>query len=184
MKKTANDASNLIAMLWPEVFQAEQSARSHSGREAKRFGHTPPASAMRAVADHAAASLVALRPLAARHGYEASTVGRILGQAISVVRTASTDLLVSSEKSYRATVLGVHHGIGVFALLEDAATACGDQPLADLCRAWLAERRALCATAEDALAWFAENPGRAMRRASAPRSGWSAATAEVSSSAA
>ncbi len=164
MTGNVNDPTDLIDRLWPEVFQTEESARSHPAREAKRLGNSPPAFAMRAVAAHAAQSLSRWQRLAADRGHEPSRLGRGLGNAFSIVRALGSDLLMSREKSYRATVLGIHHGIGVFALLEDAATASGDQRLADSCAAWLAERRALCATAEEALAWFAEHPALALSR--------------------
>ena len=165
MNDKAVSASDLIQLLWPEVFQTEESARSHPAREAKRLGDSPPASAMRAVSVHAEKSLSTLRPLATERGHTPSLLGRAVGQAFSVARSFSSDLLVSREKSYRATVLGIHHGVGVLALLEDAATASGDQQLADFCSAWLAERRVLCETAEEALAWFAEHPALAAGRA-------------------
>jgi hypothetical protein len=165
MNDKAVYASDLIVLLWPEIFQTEQSAQSHPAREAKRLGDSPPASAMRAVSKHAARSLSSLQRLAAARGHTPSILGRALGQAFSIARAFSSDLLMSREKSYRATVLGIHHGIGVFALLEDAATASGDQQLADYCAEWLAERKVLCGTAEDALAWFAEHPAIAAGRA-------------------
>jgi hypothetical protein len=179
MNKTTTQASDLIDLLWPEIFQTEESARSHAAREAKRLGTSPPARAMRAVSDHAMKSLGVLQPLAAARGRAPSMLGRALGQALSVARAFGSDRLTSSEKSYRGTVLGIHHGIGAFALLEDAATASGDQQLADFCTTWLAERRALCATAEEALAWFAEHPAVATGKAHAPKIATRAATAEV-----
>jgi hypothetical protein len=164
MNEKAIYASDLIERLWPEVFQTEQSAHSHPAREAKRLGTSPPASAMRAVSHHAANSLSSLQRLTAARGHTPSILGRALGEAFSVARSFSSDLLMSRERSYRATVLGIHHGIGVFALLEDAATASGDQQLADYCAEWLAERKVLCEAAEDALAWFAEHPAVAAGR--------------------
>ena len=121
---------------------------------------------MRAVSYHATKSLSSLKELAAKRGHKSSVIGRLVGQTFSVVRTFGSDLVLSTEKSYRGTILGIHHGIGVFALLEDAATAAGDQPLADFCAEWLLERRRLCVATEDALAWFAEHPDVASSRAS------------------
>ena len=88
-----------------------------------------------------------------------------VGHMASLVRDFGTDLFLSSEKSYRATVLGVHHGIGAIALLEDVAIASNDQELADFCAEVLLERRSLVLAAEEELAWFAEHPGVAQSRA-------------------
>lgn len=171
MKDKAIGASHLIARLWPEVFQTEESARTHLAREARRLGDCPPAAAFLAVSDHAEESLDRLRMLATERGHKASMLGRVAGQAFSSVRQVSTDLLLSREKSYRASLLGIHHTIGVLALVEDAATASDDQALADFCATWLTKRRSLCAAAEEALAWFAANPAAATGRACSRRLG-------------
>jgi len=101
MNKKAVRASDLVNLLWPEVFQTEESARSHPAREAKRLGGSPPAAAMRAVSEHAASSLVRLQGLASERGHAPSILGRALGQAFSVARTFGSDLLMSSEKRTR-----------------------------------------------------------------------------------
>jgi hypothetical protein len=124
---------------------------------------------MRAVSEHARHSMSGLLPFARTRGDGAEVAaGNRLGRLLSDVRTLGTDMMLSSEKSYRGTLLGIHHGILTFLLLEDAATAAGDQDLADFCASWLGERTKLIAEAERDLAWFAANPERAMRRALPP----------------
>jgi hypothetical protein len=164
MKKTKKP-SPLVAVLLPEVFQTEESALLHPTREANRLAGTPPAAAMLAVAEHAKESLGALRRLVEERGQPGAKAGTTLGRIFSVVRDFGTDLFLSSEKSYRATILGVRHGIGVFLFLEDAAIASGDQQLADYCAEWLAVRTKLAERIEHELAWFAEHPEVAMTRA-------------------
>jgi hypothetical protein len=159
---------SLISVLMPEALQAEDSAASHCGREAERLGSAPPGISMRAVAEHAGRAGVALPALARTRGHEAAPAATRIGRLFSDVRDFGADLMVSSEKSYRGTLLGLHHGLGVFLLLEDAAVAVGDQALADFCTAWLSERTRLVADVERDLAWFAANPVRALRRAMPP----------------
>ncbi len=171
--KTPQD---LIRTLWPEAFQTEESARVHPEREAKRLRSVPPGVAMKAVAAHASGTLAKLKKLAEARGARQSVAATALGQFLSVARTFSSDLLVSREKSYRGTILGIHHGIGLFALLEDAALAANDEELADFCAELLAERRKLVLAAEEQLAWFAEHPESAQRRASVPDARAAAAT--------
>ncbi|MDB4943350.1 MAG: hypothetical protein JWP97_2884 [Labilithrix sp.] len=158
-------AKELIATLFPEAFQSEESARSHPAREAKRLGSSAPAAAMSAVAKHAEAALPRLRKLAQARGLGSKTFGQDIGRLLSNVREYAIDRAVSHEKSYRATLGGIQHGIGVFAFLEDAAIASGDQELADFCAEWLGGRRELAGVVEHELSWFAQNPEVAMSRA-------------------
>jgi hypothetical protein len=159
---TSSNVSPLVAILLPELFQAEESARVHPKREANGLGPCPPATAMLAVSDHAAAALPRFRAIAEARGHRAAEGGAVVGRVFSALRTLGSDLFLSREKSYRATVLGVRHGIGVVAFLEDAAIASGDQELADACADWLATRGPLADALEHELAWFAEHPDLAM----------------------
>lgn len=169
---------SLIAVLLAEAFQAERAVRSHCGREADRLGSTPPGWSMRAVANRAQRALRDLRPLARERennnnkenggqGQAAALAARI-GRLVTDVRELSADIRVSTEKSYRATLLEIHQSSVAFLLLEDAAVAAGDQELADYCHRWLADRTRLIADAERDLAWFAANPERALGRAMPP----------------
>jgi len=167
-RNSSTTARDLIQTLWPEIFQTEESARTHPAREARRLGSTPPAAAMLAVSRHAQASFVELRRLAQARGHGNATSGSAIGRLFSSVRTFGSDLLLSREKSYRATLLGVHHTIGAIALLEDAAIAADDQQLADFCGKLLDERRSLAVAAEEELGWFAEHPDLAQGRAYGP----------------
>ncbi len=163
--------SKLTKTLFPEVFQTENSAVLHPEREAKRLGGaTPPARAMRAISAHATAALRRLHALAAKRGRDSAESGGLaIGRLFSILRAFGSDLVLSSEKSYRATILGARHGLGVFMLLEQAALVEGDRELADFCAEWIAERSKLVEGAERELAWFAQNPDVAMTRAHSKR---------------
>ena len=152
----------LLESLFIEVSQSEESARVHPKREAKRLGMCPPAAAMLRVSEHGAESLRSLKQLAKARGLERHTKGSILGHLLSDVRTFGTDLFLTPDKTYRGTLMGIHHGIGAMLLLEDVAIERGDQELADFCSSWVAKRRELTAAAEDALAWFAQNSDAAL----------------------
>lgn len=160
--------SKLVATLLPEALQAETSAAIHCGREAERLGGVPAGVAMRAVAEHAERTLPDLRDLVEGRGQKSAYAGRPIGRTLSSVRELATDIVISQEKSYRGTLLGIHHGLVTFMLLEDAATATSEQVLADFCSEWLAERATLTATVERDLAWFAQNPQIALSRATPP----------------
>ena len=155
----------LVATLLPEAFQTEESAASHCKREAERLVGVAPSHPMLALSEHAKRTLVELQKLVELRGYGEPTGARGVGRLLSDIRELTTDLVLSSEKSYRGTLLGLHHGIDTFMLLKDAAVECGDEGLAHLCRNWLTERTALVAEAERELAWFAANPEIAMKRA-------------------
>ena len=158
-------ASELVAVLFPEVFQTEESAHVHPAREAKRLEGAPPAAGMLAVSVHAKASLERLRSLAEARGHAAAEKGTAIGKLFSTLRDVGTDVFLSSEKSFRGTILGMQHGVGVFLLLQHAAEASGDDELAMFCVEWLGERRPLIEQVERDLGWFARHPDVATSRA-------------------
>lgn len=123
---------------------------------------------MREIAEHARRSLPELRKLAEARRQRLAGWGFVLGRVFSNIRTYGTDLLLSTERTYRATLHGVQHSVGTFLFLEDIAVAMSDQQLADFCGAWLSERKRLLDDAERDLAWFADHPAVALSRAKPP----------------
>lgn len=162
----------LITVLLAEAFEAERIVRSHCGREADRLGSTPPGWSMRAVSNRATRALRDLRPLVQeRTGCDTSDVvsfGRRIARVFADVRELGADLRLSTEKSYRATLLEIHQASVAFLLLEEAALAVGDLELSDYCHRWVADRTRLIGDVERDLAWFAANPERALGRAKPP----------------
>lgn len=150
-----------LSNLMRELFQTEQSAKTHSLVEAKRLGDIPPAHALRDVSAHAALILEELPALAKGRNLPVSVGGRATGVMFSVVRDHLADALLSSEKSYRGTLLGMHHGIGLVGLIQHVAIADGDPLLAAWCARWLETRKPLVEAATQATAWFAAHPERA-----------------------
>ncbi|PCC73570.1 hypothetical protein SAMN02745121_08450 [Nannocystis exedens] len=164
-EEPADEVHTWLANLARELFQTEQSAQRHPRLEAERLGDVPPAHCLRAVADHADSALAELPGLAEQYKLPVSTGGRAVGAAFSVVRNQFADMFLSLERSYRGTLLGMRHGVDLMLLFEKVARRDGAVALADWCVGWLEKRTALLAEAEQALAWFAEHPERALEAA-------------------
>lgn len=150
-----------LANLVRELFQTEESAKHHPMLEAERLGEVPPAMALRAVAAHARRTLAELPPLVRRHDLPVSNGGRRVGAAFSTIRDRLADLLLTAERSYRGTLLGMRHGVDLVILIQSVARMEGDTSLANWCDHWLERRRPLVEAAAQELAWFAANPARA-----------------------
>lgn len=150
-----------LANLVRELFQAEESAKDHPIVEAERLGEVPPAEALRAVAAHARRTLAELPPLVRRHDLPTSDGGRRVGAAFSAIRDRFADLMLTAERSYRGTLLGMRHGVDLVILIQSVARIDGDVDLANWCEHWLERRRPLVEAAARELAWFAANPVRA-----------------------
>ncbi len=157
-------SEDIVPRLFVELFQSEQSAKEHPRVEAERLGDVPPGRAMRAVHEHATRELARLRDLAAQEGLQTTSPGVVLGELFSTVRDAVADRVIDREKSYRGTLLGMHHGVDLVLLLRSAASAAGRHSVAAFCDAWLAERRPLVDDVEAALSWFGANPEVAAQR--------------------
>jgi hypothetical protein len=152
----------VLSNLFRELFQTEQSAVSHPKVEAERLGDVPPARAMLAVSAHAEAVLPELKALATERGMVAVEGGKSVGSAFSILRDSVGDLLLSHEKSYRGTILGMRHGIDLVELIQYIAAEQGDSVLAAWCALWLEQRRALVEGTARELSWFAMNLDRAV----------------------
>jgi len=150
-----------LANLVRELFQTEQSAKVHPRIEAERLGDVPPSQVLLAIAAHAESALAELPPLVIRHNLPNSTGGKLVGAAFSSLRDHFVDLLLSSERSYRGTLLGMRHGIDLVELVQYVAREEGDTSLTQWCATWLEKRRPLVEAAAGELAWFAANPDRA-----------------------
>jgi hypothetical protein len=158
---TQND---LLGTLFVELFQTERSAVAHPAREAERYGEAPPGRALRAVSNHAKEQLAALEDLAALDGHTLAKVGIAIGETFSLVREALGDRIVSREKSYRGTLLGMHHGIDLVVEVREVAALAARPDVVVWCDQWLAVRIPLVEAARGELGWFARNPDAAAER--------------------
>jgi hypothetical protein len=157
----AESLDKLLHNVIHEVFQTETSAVRHCRREAERLAATGPGSAMIAISEHASRVLEALAPVCQREGLPVSVGGSTAGLVLSELRDKVVDRLVQSERSYRGTLMGLHHGIDLMKLVTLTAEASGKVALVDLCAEWLPTRTALVQRAIEELAWFVLHPERA-----------------------
>ena len=159
----------LLESLFHELFQTETSASAHPMREARRLGDVPPAHALRCVAEHATRKKAELPELAHAAGLPDSTVGRSLGAMFSRARQLAADYLVDAERSYRGTLLGMRHGVDLVKLLREVADREGIDVVVEWCDDWLSSRIPLIECVAERLAWFADQPARALRHGGRPR---------------
>jgi hypothetical protein len=145
-----------------EFFQTETSAVQHCRREALRYGDAPPAQALRAVAEDASQVLRRLPALAETAGLPVSKLGALTGAFFSEMRDKVLDRVISSERSYRGTLLGIRHGIDLVSSLRHVAESLGNEPVFDFCESWLNRRTVLMEHVEEELGWFARHPKRAL----------------------
>jgi hypothetical protein len=148
------DLQKLYTKLLRELAQSEESAIVHPRREAKRLGDIAPAHALLAISAHAEE----LRPR-----FEALMVKRQPNGIKVGIRQLIADRVIDAERSYRGTLLGVRHGIDLTRLLREVALHARDTHFVKFCDELLVERLGLIEGAEQALAWFAEEPSRAIR---------------------
>jgi len=151
----------LLTGLMRELMQSEWSAVRHPRREASHFGAAPPAQALRAVADHAEKNIGELRAVARRHDLPIGRVAVAVGAAMSALRHTIVDRMIERERSYRATLLGMRHGIDLVKLIRRIADDGGMVELAGFCTHWLEAREPLVERVESAMSWFASHPHRA-----------------------
>ena len=155
--------SALLRTLFTELAQTERSAAVHPQREAERYPGTPPALAMLRVAAHAAAMRPQLVALAETYGLESGeSSGTAIGEALSKMREVFIDKLVQTERSYRATLVGMRHGVDIVSLIRSVARRSGAIELAGWCEQWLDQRPRLVSDVEVAMHWFASNPEAAI----------------------
>lgn len=158
-----SDLQKLRTKLCRELAQSEQSARLHPRREARRLGKVPPAAALRAIADHADQLRPRFDALLRDEQPVGLRVGRLIGRLFSALRQGLFDRMIDTERSFRGTLLGLRHGIDTTRLLREVAARLDDVYLVAFCDELLARRLPLIARAEATLAWFADQPSRALQ---------------------
>lgn len=145
-----------------ELAQSEHDAIIHCCGEASRYGAQAPGQVLRVIADHA-------REIRPRLDYLWATqrlglrLGRVVGEVFSAVRHFAVDWMIDAERSYRATLLGLEHGVGVARLLREVFVHQQDYAALRVCDELIEGRTRLLARAADRLRWFAEHPDVALR---------------------
>jgi hypothetical protein len=159
------DKQELLGATLRELFQAERSATRHPRIESDRLGATPPGDAMEELARHADRSLDELDDVARVRGVVPASGAKGIGRALSTIRNQVTDLVTTTEQSYRFTLLGIRHSMDLVRLLRELGIDAADDDLKAWCERWLLRRLELIGDAETALAWFAEHADVAIRPA-------------------
>ncbi len=159
----ATPIQRLREKLCRELAQSEHDAILHCEREASRYGAQPPGQVLRVIADHARQVRPRLDWLWGSQRGLGVRVGRIVGELFSAVRHFAVDWMIDAERSYRATLLGLRHGLGVARLLREVVALQHDADAIRVCDELLEGRVRLLARAEDRLRWFAEHPELALR---------------------
>ena len=148
----------LLEKLSRELTQSELDAERQTTREANRLGDVEPARRLRAIAAHAAHIRPRLNRIVHHNQPIGWEVARLVGELFSAARHFAVDRILSTERSYRATLLGVHHGIDAACLLRDVARREEHVRLHRYCDDMIAERETLLREAQHALVWFADHP--------------------------
>ncbi|MET0390561.1 MAG: FAD-dependent oxidoreductase [Polyangiales bacterium] len=161
-KRNQTMQRKLIKHLSHELWQTEVSASQHCRREAERLGDTPPARVLRAAAEHADSVLAELPKLELARPLALSGLGMAIGKLFSEARDTVADKLLTSERSYRGTLLGLRHGVDLVQLMRDAAESSGQPELTSFLDHWLSRRRPLVDAVAEELRWFATRADQAM----------------------
>jgi hypothetical protein len=157
-----------VQRLFGEVSQTERSAIRHPRVEARRLGACPPADALLAIADHAERAAPVLHALASERGASRGAVGTVAGSLFSIGRNGLADFFLTTEQSYRGTLLGIRHGYDVITVFRLAALAERDPPVVAWADAWMTERLPLIESVAREMRWFVDHPARALRNAKVP----------------
>ena len=158
MSVRSTNLRRLSEKLCRELAQSEHDAIIHTTREARRLGATPPADKLQAIAAHATQLRARFDALVMPKQAVGVRAARVVANVFSTTRHLFADRLLSSERSYRATLLGLRHGIDTARLLCEVARRQEQVRLFDFCSDLIAGREPLLREAERALAWFADNP--------------------------
>jgi len=129
----------------------------HCRREAERLGDVPPARLLLATAEHADEMLKSMMEHTKRSELPLNLAGAAIGMVFSTTREFVLDRLLSSEQSYRGTLLGMKHGVDLVRLINQLAQRAGDFVLLEWTDDWLRRREPLVQEAEARLDWFADN---------------------------
>jgi hypothetical protein len=145
-----------------EVLQSEHDAHLHSFREAQRQDG-PPARILTTIGYHAQRTEPELRKLVTARQPFTAVLALAVAKAFSNVRYYAADHLLARERTYRATLLGLRHGLDAAYLLRAAADRAQRTEVHDFCDRLIAEREPLLNSAVEVITWFADHPSFAMQ---------------------
>jgi hypothetical protein len=161
--RDADAIERLHDKLCRELAQSEHDAHLQSRREAQRQGPGLPSEILLEIADHAEQTEARLRAQI--------TSGQPIGAALSLVaaklfsnlRYYAFDRMIAHERSYRATLLGLRHGLDAAHLLRATAERAFRPQIQTLCAELIRIREPMFVRAVAALDWFADHADLAIR---------------------
>ena len=158
------DRMRLYDKLARELLQSEHDAHLHGMREAERQVDVP-AREMMTIAYHAQRTEPELRRLVAERQPIGAMLALGVAKTFSHVRHFAFDHMLARERTYRATLLGMRHGLEAAYLLRAVADRARRTEVRDFCARLIMEREPMLQAAADAVAWFADHPKLALSHA-------------------
>jgi hypothetical protein len=158
-------AVRMLRMLCREVVRSETAVRLRCGRGATRLEQLPPAAKLRACAEHAQRALESLPGQGTRRRLPMKVAGTLTATVRARIQGAVGDRLISSERAYRHTLLGLRKSVDLVRMLRELARLQSEPALEAWCSEWLDARMPLVLEVEDGLAWFAHHSDQATRLA-------------------
>lgn len=158
----SKESRDFLEALTRELLSSERSATRHARLEADRLGQTPPGVIMEEIALHAERAVEQVEEWARRRGVSGLTAESAAVRALAGARDKLTDLALTTEQSYRMSLLTVRHSVDLIRSIRELAVLADDRDLREWSERWSLRRLDLLEQGEMALAWFAEHAGRAL----------------------
>jgi hypothetical protein len=140
-----------------ELAQSEYDAYLHTRREADRLGSCPPALVFLDISQHADGMRARLEALMEGNQSVGHALGTLVGRTFSNLRHYGVDRVLASERSYRATLLGLRHGLDATHLLRFVSRRLRTTDVSAFCDELISVREPSLARAVAALEWFANH---------------------------
>jgi hypothetical protein len=146
----------LLDRLIREIHRGELQAVEHAARLERQIGAVGPVLALREIAGHATAMRDRFDTIV--RGHDLQTGRASFGTTLSSLRGLA-DRVIDPERTYRASLLDLRHGIDVVKLAREVARSEELFGLIRWCDDYLGARRTLVARVEAQLVWFVEDAG-------------------------
>jgi hypothetical protein len=157
--EASHELLELEHKLLRELAQSEYDAYLHTQRQAARLGACLPAEACLEISRHAELTRPRLHALMEARGRAVGhALASFVGRIFSNLRYYGLDNAIANERSYRATLLGLRHGVEAAHLLRFVSMRAGDDDVTVFCNELLSVRQPQLDRAVSALEWFADHP--------------------------
>jgi hypothetical protein len=117
---------------------------------------------MEEIATDAERALEQIEGWARRRGVQGLSAESAAARAFASARDKLAELALTTEQSYRMSLLAARHGVDLIRMIRELARLADDRELREWSERWSLRRLDLIEQGEMALAWFAEHSGRAL----------------------